>query len=246
MELKSKQSSLAIIIPMLNEEKVATRCIDTVMKILKKTPLKTALIVINDGSTDKTAAILENKQKKYGKKLIIVTHKKNEGYGAALQTGMKKAIQLGFVWGLHMDSDLTNDPRYIADFAKYTLSKYDCVKASRYVKGAKIKNVPTFRRLVSVVGNVLASNLFNVGIKDCTNGFRMVRLSMMKNLQFKENNFSIILEELYYLKKQHARFKEIPYTLTARTNSLSHFVYKPKTFYDYFKYAIKSALLFRS
>jgi dolichol-phosphate mannosyltransferase len=244
MESKSKQSSLAIIIPMLNEEKVAALCIDTVMYVLKKITHKTALIVINDGSTDNTAEILEKKQKTYGKKLIVLTHKKNKGYGAALQTGMKKAIQLGFVWGLHMDSDMTNDPRYIPDFAKFSGKNYDCIKASRYVKGAKVKNVPAFRRFVSIVGNFLASNLFNVGIKDCTNGFRMIRLAMMKNITFKENNFSIILEELYYLKKKQARFHEIPYTLTVRTNSLSHFVYKPKTFYDYFKYAIKSALLF--
>ncbi len=228
---------------MLNEEKVAAACIDAVMKVIQKMKSRTALIVINDGSTDKTAEILARKEKKYHNHLVILNHKKNAGYGAALQSGMKKAIQLGFTWGLHMDSDLTNDPRYIADFAKHMSEKYDCVKASRYIKGARTKNVPAFRRYVSVMGNFLASSLFNVGIKDCTNGFRMVRLQMLKGIVFKENNFSIILEELYYLKKRHAKFKEIPYTLTARTNSISHFVYKPRTFYDYFKYALKSALI---
>ena len=229
---------------MLNEEKVAAACIDAVMKVIQKMNTRTLLIIINDGSSDTTADILIKKQKRYGKRLITLTHKKNKGYGAALQSGMKKAIQMGFTWGLHMDSDLTNDPRYISDFAKNMSEEYDCVKASRYIKGAKTKNVPVFRRYISVVGNFWASGLFNVGIKDCTNGFRMVRLQILKGITFKENNFSIILEELYYLKKRHARFKEIPYTLTARTNSISHFVYKPKTFYDYFKYAFKSSFIF--
>jgi len=240
--LKSKQSSLAIIIPMLNEEKVAAACIDGVMKQIKKLRNKTLLIIIDDGSTDKTSEILTKKQRKYNTGFVVITHKKNKGYGAALQSGMKKAMKEGFIWGLHMDSDQTNDPRYIPDFVKTMSDRYDCVKASRYIRGAKIINVPAFRRFISIVGNFFASGLFNVGIKDCTNGFRMVRLEMLKGMSFKENNFSIILEELYYLKKRHAHFKEIPYTLTARTNSTSHFEYRPKTFYDYFKYALKSAL----
>jgi glycosyltransferase involved in cell wall biosynthesis len=243
MELKSKKNSLAVIIPMFNEEKVAAACIDAVIKILKTIKIPTVLVVINDGSSDKTQEILEKKQKKYGKKLVVITHKKNKGYGAALQTGMKKALQLHYTWGLHMDSDLTNDPKYIHDFAKHVDEEYDCIKASRYIKGAATRNVPVFRRFVSIVGNFAASGLFNVGIRDCTNGFRMVRLNILKDVTFQENNFSIILEELYYLKKKHAKFKEIPYILTARTNSISHFVYKPKTFYDYFKYALKSALV---
>jgi dolichol-phosphate mannosyltransferase len=243
MESKSKENSLAIIIPMYNEEKVASVCIDTVMKVISNLKTPTSLLIINDGSLDKTENILQEKLKKYRRKLIVITHKKNKGYGAALQTGMKQANKMGFEWALHMDSDLTNDPKYIPQFIKHMSEKYDCVKASRYIKHAKVINVPRYRRIVSIVGNYLAASLFRVGIKDCTNGFRMVRLDKLKGLTFQENNFSIILEELYYLKKRGARFTEIPYTLTARTNSQSHFTYKPKIFYDYFKYVIKSALV---
>ena len=230
---------------MYNEETVAASCIDAVIKIVKQQKQKIQLIVINDGSKDTTGKILQKKTTRYGKHLLVVTHKTNNGYGAATQTGIKKAEQLGFTWILHMDSDMTNDPKYIPHFIQAMSDNVDCVKASRYIKGSKTKNVPAFRRYVSVIGNLFASVLFHVGIRDCTNGFRMVRLSMLKGIRFKENNFSIILEELYYLKKQHARFKEIPYTLTARTNSISHFVYKPKTFYDYVKYVLKALFLFQ-
>ena len=243
MESKFKKNSLAIIIPMFNEEKVAAACIDEVMRVIDSVKNKTAIIAVNDGSKDKTASILEKKQKLYGKKLIILTHKKNKGYGAATQTGIKKAIEEDFAWCLHMDSDLTNNPEYIHDFIREMSDKYDCIKASRYTKGGKVTNVPLYRRTISFVGNELAASLFNVGIKDCTNGFRMVRLEKLKNIHFKENNFSIILEELYYLKKNGAMFKEIPYTLSARINSISHFAYKPETFYNYFKYLVKAAFV---
>ncbi len=142
-----------------------------------------------------------------------------------------------------MDSDLTNDPKYIYDFACEMSDRYDCIKASRYIKGGKVVNVPLYRRIFSLVGNQLAAYIFRVGIRDCTNGFRMIRLKKLEGIRFKEKNFSIILEELYYLKKMGAKFKEIPNILTARKDSQSHFTYKPKIFYDYFKYVIKSVLI---
>lgn len=229
---------------MFNEEKVAAQCIDAVQKVLKKIKQQTILIVVNDGSVDDTKKILLQKQKQYKKKLVVISYKKNKGYGGASAIGIKKALQLGYTWGLHMDSDLTNHPKYISDFIVAASPEVDCIKASRYIQKGKVINVPFYRRIVSLIGNYTASFFFNVGIKDCTNGFRMVRLEKLKGISFKEKNFSIILEELYYLKKRHARFKEIPNILTARTDSQSHFTYKPKIFYDYFKYVIKSALHF--
>lgn len=229
---------------MLNEEKVAAACIDKVIKAIVRLKNRTVVITVNDGSRDNTASILKKKQKQYGKKLIIITHSRNKGYGAATQTGINKAIEKDFSWCLHMDSDLTNDPKYIHNFVREMSDKYDCIKASRYVKGGKVINVPLYRKIISLIGNQFAAFLFRIGIKDCTNGFRMVRLEKLKGIRFKENNFSIILEELYILKKRKAKFKEIPNVLTARKDSQSHFTYKPITFYAYFKYAFKSALVF--
>lgn len=243
MESEFKNKSLAIIIPMYNEQKIVERCIDAVMLVIKKFKNRTALIIVNDGSQDATQKLLKKKSKQYKEKLIVLEHKKNKGYGAAVKMGIAEAAKQKFGWCLHMDSDLTNDPRYIANFAANMSDQYDCIKASRYIKGSKIINVPYFRRIISILGNLFASLMFGVGIKDCTNGFRMVRLAVIKDLKFKQNNFSIILEELYYLKKKHSRFREIPYTLTARTDSKSHFKYSLKIFRDYFRYALRAFLL---
>lgn len=228
---------------MFNEENTASFCIDSVIKEIIKFKNQIKLIIVDDGSIDKTSEILKHKKKQYKDKLIILTHKKNKGYGAALQTGIDYALKADYEFYLTMDSDLTNPPEYIADFVKVMSDNIDCVKASRYIRGGKVVNVPLLRQSVSIVGNYLASLFFGVGIKDCTNGFKMVRLKLLKGIKFKENSFSIILEEMYYLKKRNAKFAEIPNILYARTNSRSHFKYKPKIFYDYFKYVIKAALL---
>lgn len=242
MELKSKYF-LAVIIPMYNEEKVASSCIEKVLKQIKNLKEPALLIVVNDGSKDKTFEILEKWKKKEKGKLVIVHHKKNKGYGGAIQTGIKTAVKLRCEYCLTMDSDLTNDPKHIKYFIAAGKKGFDVVKASRYMTGSQVLNVPLFRKLISSIGNFVASSLFNVGITDCTNGFRMARVSKLKGIRFKEKNFSIILEEMYYLKRNGSTFTQIPYTLTARTNSVSHFSYKPRVFYDYFKYVLMAAFL---
>lgn len=242
MVLKSK-NFLAVIIPMYNEEKVADKCIGKVLSFIKKEKDRIVLIAINDGSRDKTYNILERWRTKEKKYLKVVHHKTNKGYGGAIQTGIREAIRLNFEYCLTMDSDLTNDPKYIHKFIEESKKGFDVVKASRYMKGSKVVNVPDYRRVVSSIGNFVASAFFNVGITDCTNGFRMAKTSKLRGMKFKENNFSIILEEMYILKKNGSTFSQIPYTLTSRKNSASHFSYKPKVFYDYFKYAMMATFL---
>lgn len=228
---------------MYNEDAIASECIDRVIQQISKLKNKTTLIVVDDGSKDSTSKILKKINKKNKNNLIVISRKTNGGYGAALQTGIQKAIKERFVFYLTMDSDLTNPPEYIPRFINAMSENVDCVKASRYIKGGKTINVPFFRQVISIAGNYLASLFFGVGIKDCTNGFKMVRLELLKDAKFKETNFSIILEEMYYLKKKKARFAEIPNILYSRKSSRSHFKYRPKIFYDYFKYLVKAAFV---
>lgn len=244
MALSYKKDLLAVVIPMFNEEQGALRCVTAVIKVLRNLPVRSMLIVVDDGSTDKTGKLLKSKATQYKKFLTLITHKKNQGYGTATQTGIDTARKKKATWVLHMDSDLTNDPKYITLFTTFMNTDYDCIKGSRYIPQGKVQNVPVYRRAISFVGNSIASVFFNIGIRDCTNGFRMVRLKKLRGIRFKENDFSIILEELYYLKRNNAKFTEIPYVLTARADSRSHFIYKPKIFLNYFKYAFKSAFSF--
>ncbi len=228
---------------MYNEEVGAERCIKTVILEIKKLSVPTQLIVVNDGSRDRTRQILERMSKTYKKDLVVVNHLQNKGYGAGLQTGIKKSYQMGFEFCIFMDSDLTNHPSFLQNFVDLIDSGYDCVKASRYTKGGKMEGVPFYRQIISRTGNLIASSLFGMGIKDCTNGFRMVRLELLKDIRFKENNFSIIMEELYLLKKKNAKITEIPNTLTSRIDTETSFQYTPQIFWDYFKYALKASLI---
>lgn len=243
MGSKKKHTSIAIIIPMYNEEIGAKKCIKTVIPEIKKLNVLTKLFVVNDGSKDRTSQILDNLGEKYKDDMVVVNRDLNQGYGAALQTGIKKAYQCGFDFCIFMDSDLTNHPSFLKKFVELIDSGYDCVKASRYIPGGMMENVPFYRQIISKLGNSIASTLFGVGIRDCTNGFRMVRLELIKDIKFKQNNFSIIVEELYYLKCRRAKITEIPNILTSRINTKTSFRYTPRIFWDYFKYAFRASLI---
>lgn len=236
---------LAIIIPMYNEEQNAARCVRAVCEILLAHLPGTILLVVNDGSKDRTAEVLRGLE---SEKLpfVFVSHPTNYGYGAALLTGVQEALKRGFEYGLFMDSDLTNDPKVIPAFAeKLSSGRYDVVKASRFVAGGGMQGVPWRRQIFSITGNRVASILFNMGLRDCTNGFHAVRLSFIAHEVFTEKGFPFLLEELYVLKKKRARVAEIPYTLTSREEGegVSSFAYTPEVIGKYLKYALKSAFV---
>lgn len=225
---------------MFNEEMDAENCIDSVIKEINKLPYCIKLFVVNDGSTDKTLSIIKGKKHIYKDRLEVISCKSNGGYGYALKQGINKAAQKNFDYVLFMDSDLTNNPKDIYKFIKQLKHDPDCVKASRYIKGGGMRDIPLKRQVISRLVNSISSLLFGLGIKDCTNGFRMVKLSKIKEINFREKSFPIIVEELYYLKKNNSKIIEIPAILTSRKNTRSNFTYRPSTFYNYLKYPLKA------
>jgi len=239
------EKNLAVVIPMFNEEMNAERCVRCVSEVLQSKLPDVTLYIVDDGSKDATPRILADLEAK-SFPLKVVTHPVNKGYGAALLTGARRALDDGFEYALFMDSDLTNDPELIPTFAALAAEgRYDVIKASRYVKGGGMRGVPLYHRAVTIVGNKIAALLFGMGIHDCTNGFRAVRLRLLSGLNFSQNGFPVIAEELYLLKTRKALATEFPYILTARKKNegKSKFRYRPQLFYNYLKYAIKAAFV---
>ncbi len=237
------QLSFCVIVPMYNEEQGTEKCVRVLCRALDSFPYRTALLAINDGSGDGTGEILSRLMRECTK-LIVVSHGKNAGYGGAVRTGIQKAAEMNFDYALFMDSDLTNDPKYIADFVEKMLAGIDVIKASRYIKGGRAVGVPYYRVIVSVIGNTVARFMFGLPITDCTNGFLAMKVDILKRMPLTERGFAVIMEELHYAKSLARTFAEIPYILTARPDTVrrSSFHYRPKVFWQYFKPVIKSFL----
>jgi dolichol-phosphate mannosyltransferase len=236
------EGSFCVIIPMFNEEQGAEQCVRSVGAALAQFSERKALLVVNDGSGDRTGAILDRLSEEIPG--LKVVHQNNAGYGGALRTGVREAAADRYDYVLFMDSDLTNDPADIRKFVDRMREGFDVIKASRYRTGGGMQGVPWRRRAISQTGNAVARLLFGMGIRDCTNGFRAVRTSILEKMDLRENGFSIIMEELYQCKFLAHSYCEVPVLLTNRTDNQrpTSFGYTPETFLKYLKFALKAFL----
>jgi dolichol-phosphate mannosyltransferase len=203
---------------------------------------RTALIVVDDGSRDATGSLLSALGRQESL-LTVVRHTGNRGYGAAIASGAREAVERGFEYVLFMDCDLTNDPADIPRFLEPIDRGVDVVKATRYSLGGGMLGVPACRVLVSVVGNRIARRLLRVPIHDCTNGFRALSARARARMELTESGFPVILEELYWCRWLGLSLAEVPVVLGRRSahQRTSTFRYRPGVFWSYLKYPLRSA-----
>jgi glycosyltransferase involved in cell wall biosynthesis len=221
---------------MYNEEKNAEKIISKIANYIQGLHTRTAIVAVNDGSSDDTIRVLE-RLKSVFPQLVIVDCKKNGGYGAANRAGFRAAIDYGFDYGLVMDADGTQDPAYIEQFLRPMMLSYDFIKATRYCRYSRVEGVSFKRRIISLVGNKIAKLYLRVPISDYTNGFRAIKCTLLARMMTQENGFSMLIEECVQAKKLGARFFEVPYELTCRAKgeSVSKFVYSFHVYGNYLK-----------
>src|SRR3989344_889971 len=106
-------------------------------------------------------------------------------------------------------------------------TKYNFVLGSRFIKGGGMVQVPLFRQLFSIFGNLAARFILRVPVRDCTTGYRVIKREVFEKIKLEEPGFGIQLEEV--VKAYVAGFKigEVPIILGNRVHG------KSKMFYGY-------------
>lgn len=238
----SPSPSFAVVIPAFNEEAGIEACVEAVDAALDALPNRTSLIVVDDGSRDGTPQLLDGLASRH-RRLAVVTHPANRGYGAGLRSGTDEAQRRELEYVLFMDSDLTNDPSYLPAFAARMADGADVIKASRYDAGGGTRGVPRWRSALSRLGNLTARLLFGLPVRDCTNGFRAVRTDLLSSIDLRENGFAVIMEELYRLRPLARTYAAVPIVLTARGpgQRRSSFSFGPRAMAKYLEYPVRAA-----
>jgi len=155
---------ISIVVPVLNEEKVIARTISQIKDAMKSVNYE--LIIVNDGSVDKTRSIIEKISK-----IRVVNHPHNLGYGASIKAGMK--IAKG-EWIMITDADGTYPIMDMPKLIKYSRN-YDMVVGSRTGKRVQI---PLLRRPAKWFINKLANFMSGHKIPDLNSGFRIFKKGM--------------------------------------------------------------------
>ncbi|MCK5012044.1 MAG: glycosyltransferase family 2 protein [Deltaproteobacteria bacterium] len=162
---------LSIIIPAYNEEDaigdIIGRCLSEKRNIINKTSvLKVEIIVVDDGSRDKTAEIVKG----YGREVKLITFEKNRGYGAALKAGFEEAS--GDLVSF-LDADGTCNPKFFIDLCnKLTKENADIAIGSRLGAG---NSMPLLRRVGNKAYVMLINLIGRMRITDSASGMRVLR-----------------------------------------------------------------------
>jgi glycosyltransferase involved in cell wall biosynthesis len=206
---------ISIIIPAYNEEENIERCIRGI-----KLTFPYEIIVVNDGSTDRTFEIAKRIKKK---NLKVIGYKTNKGKGYAVRFGLKQAT--GDIIVIH-DADSTTPAEEISNIVKpIIVGDADFVNGTRFVYPMETNAMPKIHVLGNKIFAILISLILGVKLTDTLCGSKAFLLRDFKHTRLKENSWPDF-ELLFNAKKLGLRILEVPIHYKSRKAGTS----KMKTF----------------
>lgn len=188
---------LSVFFPAYNEEANIKNTVEKALTVLKKLALREyEIIIVNDGSKDKTKQISEKLvQSNQNVRLI---NKENGGYGTALRAGFENAK---YDWVVFTDSDGQFDFSEINKFLDQT-------DQADYIIGYRIKRSDPFYRLITAkTWAISVFLLFGIWVKDIDGGFRMIKKSVLERIPALESTRGAMINAELLIKVKKGRYK---------------------------------------
>ncbi len=203
--------SLSVVFPMYNEKEYIGKTIATTLAVLKDVTQDYEIIIIDDASTDGSAALVEELAKE-NSHIKVIHHASNRTLGGALKTGFGAATK---AYVLYSDVDMPFDLNEIKKAVQILLRENaDMVSAFRLNRGAD-----GLRRTVySIVYNFIIKSLFGLKFKDFNFSFKLIKREVLRQLDLTSegsfinaelfvrlclNKAKIVQFESYYLPRLH-------------------------------------------
>ena len=171
------QKTIAVVVPVYNEEKLIAKTLLSIPSLVDK------IIVVNDCSTDHTGEVLKERTEE-DKRILLIEHISNQGVGAAIVTGYKKAIELNIDVTAVMAGDGQMDPNDLTNILEPVASgDVDYTKGNRLFQGDAWSMIPHYRYF----GNSFLSLLTKIAsgywhIADSQTGYTAVSLRALKKM----------------------------------------------------------------
>jgi SAM-dependent methyltransferase len=205
---------LSILVPVYNERTVAERSLAQVLAAPLPENMERELIIVDDCSTDGTAAILERIAA--GNPAIRLIRKDvNEGKGAAVRTALEHARG---DFCLVQDADLEYDPSEYSKLLRPLLDGHaDAVFGSRYLAGEQTRVLPYWHSMINK-GLTILSNMFcNLNLTDMETCYKVFRTDLLKSIPIRSNRFGFEPEITMKAAKRKLRIYEVPISYHGRT-----------------------------
>ncbi|MCB0169878.1 MAG: glycosyltransferase family 2 protein [Anaerolineae bacterium] len=201
--------SLSVIIPVYNEETT----LEEIIARVRRTGLVHEMIIVDDGSTDESPAVLSRLQNSASPSLRILRHSRNRGKGAAMRTGLAAATsELVLV----QDADLEYDPAdYPALLAPFVDPAVEVVYGSRNLQRNPKSSLAFYwgGRLLSWITNWL----YGSRITDEATGYKVIKTELLRDIGVETDGFEFCPEVTAKLLQRGVTIHEVPISYQPRT-----------------------------
>jgi len=198
----SNKIKLCIIIPAFNEEKAIGTVVEAMRKSAAETSYDTSVVVVDDGSHDKTAELA------LARGAIVIRHILNSGAGGATATGLSYAEQNNFDIAVTADADGQHAPSdVVACVDELIRVNSDLVIGSRLINSEGMSKS-------KILGNrglsFITYMLFGVSVTDSQSGLRVFSKKALAQLKWKTRGYEFCSEMLWRAKQQQLKISEFP------------------------------------
>lgn len=203
---------LSVIIPCYNEHQTAAE----IVKRVRASAPEAEILVVDDGSTDGTQAILNDLQNGGQPNLHLLFHEKNKGKGAAIHTGITAAT--GDIL-LIQDADLEYDPRdYPALLRPIEEGRAEVVYGSRFLGGPR-RTMMFWHMIANMLLTFMTNVLYDTILSDMETGYKVFKAEVIKGIPLHSRRFDFEPEVTAKILKRRHRIYEVPISFDPREYS---------------------------
>lgn len=210
-----------LIIPTFNESENIKILVPRIFKYVADT----AVLVVDDGSPDRTAEVVKGLQNNFPE-LYLEQRGKKSGLGSAYRFGFRWGLERDFEELIEMDADMSHRVRDLMKMIerKELEPSVGLVIGSRWVKGGSTVNWPKRREVLSRAANLYVRLMLGMGINDSTAGFRIYSSDLLRKIPLetiKSEGYSFQIEMTRAAIRSGARIVEVPITFRERESGVS-------------------------
>jgi dolichol-phosphate mannosyltransferase len=170
---------LSVVIPARNEEDAVAETVVTLLGTLQAEAIPCEILVVDDGSTDKTADVVRGLAARYPE-IHLVQNTGRHGFGMAVRCGLHQAT--GEAVAIVM-ADRSDSPDDVVKCYRRLLEGPDCVFGSRFIRGSQVQDYPLHKLLLNRLANWFIRTLFGIPFNDFTNAFKLYRWDVIEGIQ---------------------------------------------------------------
>ncbi|MEW6407091.1 MAG: glycosyltransferase [Patescibacteria group bacterium] len=241
---------LIFIVPAYNEEDNIATLLENTRNFAKSNKYDYKIVVINDGSVDRTLEILKDYQKTMP--IVILDQMINKGVGEAFKRGFSYVAETSSDDDvvISKEADNTSDLGILLQMLDKINQGYDLVLASCYISGGGVEGTNLFRRILSSGANLLLKNFSNLKeVHTYSSFYRVYKAILIKKVYslygdnlITEKGFSCMVELLFKFSKLNIKIAEVPMILKGALRKGRSKMRVISTIFAYFRLILKNLI----